>query len=49
MLIGVKKYIENKSGEKFTKNQNIKYFIITILAMIIALFGYFTIKSVIKV
>ena len=45
-LIGVKKYIENKSGEKFTKKQNINHFLITILVMIIALLGYYSIKQV---
>ena len=44
--IGAKKYIEKKSGEKFTKKQNIKHFAITILVMIIALFGYYSIKQV---
>lgn len=45
-IIGVRKYIENKSGEKFTKKQNINHFIITILIMIIALFGYYSIKQI---
>ena len=45
-IIGVKKYIENKSGEKFTKKQNIDHFLITILMAIIALFGYYSIKLI---
>ena len=45
-IIGVRKYIENKSGEKFTKKQSINHFIITILIMIIALFGYYSIKQI---
>lgn len=45
-IICVRKYIENKSGEKFTKKQNINHFIITILIMVIALFGYYSIKQI---
>lgn len=45
-LIGVKKYIENKSGKKFTKKQNVNHFIITILIMVISLLGYYSIEQV---
>lgn len=45
-IMCVKKYIENKSGEKFTTKQNVTHFLITILVMIIALFGYYLIKQV---
>ena len=48
-LIGAKKYIENKTGEKFTKKDNINHFIIVIIMMIVSLLGYLTIKSVIEV
>lgn len=40
--VGVRKYLENKNGKKFTKKQNIKHYVITILVMIIALFGYYS-------
>ena len=45
-LIGVKKYIENKSSKKFTKKDNINHFIIVITIMVVSLLGYLTIKSV---
>ena len=45
-VIGVKKYIENKTGEKFTRSQNLKHFLTIILVMIIALFGYYSIKEI---
>ena len=45
-ILGVKKYIENKSGEKFTKKQTINHCILTIVVMIIVLFGYQSIRSV---
>ena len=48
-LIFVKRYIENKSGKKFTKRDNINHFIIVISIMIVLLFGYFIIQSVIFV
>ena len=48
-LIGVKKYIENKSGKKFTKKDNINHVIIVITIMIVSLLGYLTIKSVYEV
>ena len=42
----MKKYIENKSGKKFTKKQNVNHFIITILIMVISLLGYYSIEQV---
>lgn len=48
-VLGTKKYIENKTGQKLTKKQNINHFIGIILAMIIALFGYYVIKDIIDV
>lgn len=45
-LIGVKKYIENKSNEKFSKKDNVNHFIIVMIMMIIILIGYLSIKSV---
>ena len=48
-LIGVKKYIEKKSGKVFTKKDNINHFIIIILIMVISLLGYLAIKSIIDV
>lgn len=45
-LISVKKYIEDKSGEKFTKKDNIKHFIITILMMIVSLLGLYIVKTI---
>ena len=48
-LIGVKKYIENKNGEKFTKKDNIKHFMIMIVIMVVSLLGYFTIKTIYEV
>lgn len=47
--IGVKKYIENKSGEKFTKKDNINHFITIIIIMVVSLIGYLTIKSIYEV
>ena len=48
-LIGVKKYIENKSGKKFTKKDNINHFIIIIIIMVVCLTSYLTIKSIYEV
>lgn len=45
-VIGVKKYIESKSGEKFNKRQNINHFLITILIMIVALLVYYSISQI---
>ena len=45
-LLGVKKYIESKSGEKFTKKDNINHFLITMLIMIFALLGFLNVKSI---
>lgn len=44
-IIGVKKYIEQKSGKKFTRKDNINHFIIVITMMIFSLFGYLIIKT----
>ena len=48
-FIGVKKYIEKKSKTNFTKRDNINHFVITIIIMIISLFCYLTIESIIDV
>lgn len=48
-IIGTKKYIETKSGKKFSKKDNINHFIITSIIMVISLFSYLTIKSVISI
>lgn len=39
-FIGVKKYIENKTGKKFTQKQNIKHYCMTLIIALVALFGY---------
>lgn len=41
-IIGVKKYIENKTGEKYTKKDYLKHSLITILIAVIVLFAYST-------
>lgn len=48
-IVGTKKYIETKSGKKFSKKDNINHFIITIIIMVVSLFSYLTIKSVISI
>ena len=45
-LVGTKKYIENKSGKKFTKKDNINHFIIVIVIMVVSLLGCLTVKSI---
>lgn len=45
-LIGVKKYIENKTNTKFTRKDYIRHIIITIILMVVSLVGFYTIKSI---
>lgn len=44
--LGTKKYIEHKTKEKYSKQDSIKYFLFTILMMIILLGSYYIIKSI---
>ena len=48
-VLGTKKYIENKTGKKFTKKQNIRHYTLTLMIAIIALLGYQTIHSIYEV
>ena len=48
-LISVKKYIESKTGKKYTKKQNINHIIITIIIMISSIFVYESISYVYNV
>lgn len=48
-VLGTKKYIEHKTKEKYSKQDSIKYFIFTILMMIMLLSSYYIIKSIYEV
>ena len=48
-FIGVKKYIENKTGEKLTQKQNIKHYVMTLIIALVALLGYQSINYIYNV
>ena len=45
-IIGVKKYIESKTGEKYTKKDYLKHSLITILIAVVVLFAYSTVAYI---
>lgn len=45
-ILGAKKFIENKDFEKYTKKQKLNHILITVVIMIVALFGYYSVKEV---
>ena len=45
-IIGVKKYIESKTGEKYTRKDYLKHSLITILIAVVVLFAYSTVAYI---
>lgn len=45
-ILGTKKFIENKDADKYTNKQKLNHILITVAIMIVALFGYYSIKEI---
>lgn len=45
-ILGAKKFIDNKDADKYTKKQKFNHILITAAIMVVALFGYYSIKEI---